>query len=74
MARKWNTLAPVVAVIPGESAAEAIRTLTAQLTAAGFDVHEGEPGCSAFESEDSQDDEPPGSTSRPLRPAADGGR
>ncbi len=57
MTRKWNTLAPVVAVIPGKTAAEAIETLTAQLPAAGFDVHEGEPGCSAFESEDSEGQE-----------------
>lgn len=56
MAKKWNALVPVVAVVSGETASEAIETLTAQLTAAGFDVYEGEPGCNAFESEDSEDE------------------
>lgn len=75
MARKWNTLAPVIAVIPGESAAGAIAALAAQLPAAGFDVHEGEPGgYSAFESDDSEDDDPAGAVSGPLQPAAEGCR
>jgi hypothetical protein len=51
-ARTWNVVAPVVALIRAGTAAEAISTHRAQLTAAGFDVYDGEPGCHAFESED----------------------
>lgn len=66
MTRKWNVLVPVVAVIPGATADEAIGTLRAQLTAAGFDVYEGEPGCDAFESgEDQPDGDPDAVTATP---------
>jgi hypothetical protein len=56
MTRKWNTLVPVVSVVPAETADEAISVLTAQLAAAGFDVyHDSEPASDAFESEDSEE-------------------
>jgi hypothetical protein len=50
--RTWNVLAPVVALVRAGTAGEAVSLLRAQLTAAGFDVYDGEPACTAFESED----------------------
>lgn len=51
MPREWNVLIAVVDLIPAKTGQEAIATLHAQLTAAGFDVYEGQPA-DAFESED----------------------
>lgn len=39
----WNVLLGVVGLIEGESREEAIRSFHQQLTAAGFDVYEGQP-------------------------------
>lgn len=47
----WNTLVPVVGLVAGNSAEEAIESLKSVLDAAGFTVHDGYPGCDAFESE-----------------------
>jgi hypothetical protein len=49
--KTWNTLVPVVDLIPADSGEEAVTILRARLVAAGFEPYEGEPG-NAFESED----------------------
>ena len=55
LGRKQNVLVPVAAAVPAETGGEAISALRTQRAAAGFDVHDGEPGCGAFESEDSEE-------------------
>jgi hypothetical protein len=55
MSRKLNVLVPVVAAVPAETTDEAVSALRG--TACGTRVRraDGEPGCGAFESQDSEE-------------------